>query len=147
MVPSEARTAESVQGIEFDWLACDAHGHVGLFTTAGGGYAPTEFLRDTDAHDRALEVILARSRSSLALFAPAVSPGLVNTWQLAAERGLYAFDSDPNGGPYRLVAAPAVPITVRELPPDVADLISKLHLPINFKGHSEISATLLSTAL
>lgn len=52
------KSAEEILGLEYDWLASDAKGFVALFTTAGGGYAPTEFLKDTDAHDRAIDIIL-----------------------------------------------------------------------------------------
>lgn len=44
-------TQDSIQGFEYDWLACDQDGFVGFFSTAGGGYAPDEFLQDVDAHD------------------------------------------------------------------------------------------------
>ncbi|RKG76654.1 hypothetical protein D7W79_17330 [Corallococcus exercitus] len=44
-----AKTAKDISGYEFDWLACDGAGHVGFFSTAGGGHAPEAFLRDTEA--------------------------------------------------------------------------------------------------
>src|SRR5262245_52257163 len=50
-----AKSADEILGLEFDWLASDADGHVALFSTAGGGFAPDEFLSDTDAHDRAID--------------------------------------------------------------------------------------------
>ena len=54
-----AKSADQVLGFEYDWLASDVDGHVALFSTAGGGYAPNEFLRDTAEHDAAIELILA----------------------------------------------------------------------------------------
>jgi hypothetical protein len=126
-----AKSAEDIRGTEFDWLAVDGDGHVALFSTAGAGYAPPEFLRDTDAHDAALEDILALPTSTRARFAPQIAPGLKNTWLLVAERGLFAFDSDPNGGPYRLVAAPQLPIRVTGLPNSIANTVRQvgfLHL-------------------
>src|SRR5437899_85750 len=39
-----AKSADEILGLEFDWLASDADGHVALFSTAGGGYAPEDFL-------------------------------------------------------------------------------------------------------
>lgn len=58
-----AKSAAEILGLEFDWLASDADGHVALFSTAGGGYTPEAFLQDTDAHDRAAPA------STTALFA------------------------------------------------------------------------------
>src|SRR2546422_533950 len=49
-------------------------------------------------------------------------PDLTNTWKIMAERGIFAFDSDPLGGPYRLIATPQVPIRVDELPGAVAEV-------------------------
>ena len=123
-----AKSAEDIRGREFDWLAVDSDGYVALFSTAGAGYAPAEFLRDTDAHDAAIEHILALSASTKARFAPQLAPGLKNTWLLVAERGLFAFDSDPTGGPYRLVAAPELPIRITGLPNSIAATVRLVSL-------------------
>jgi len=122
------RTASEVQGYEFDWLALDAEGNVALFSTAGGGYTPAAFLRDTDAHDAAIDAILGTQSVTDVRFAPELAPDLENTWREVAARGLFAFDSDFNGGPYRLVAAPDVPVTVEELPPLVGRVLT--HGPV-----------------
>ena len=115
------KTAEEIRGFEYDWLAVDEAGHVALFSTAGGGYAPPEFLQDTAAHDEAIAVVMALPATTPSRFGPEVKPpGLENTWKRAAERGLYAFDSDSLGGPYRLVASPYTPTFVWELPPVVS---------------------------
>jgi len=132
-----------ISGLEYDWLASDMNGHVALFSTAGAGYAPAEFLRDTDAHDAAINAILALPASTMAKFAPSVGPGCVNTWKLVAERGLYAFDCNPNGGPYRLDAAPDVPIRVDALPSVAIDVISRLRLRLRFDHHTVISDEML----
>ena len=53
------KLAAEIDGLKYDWLASDTDGHIGLFSTAGAGYAPEEFLRDTDAHDVAIGELLA----------------------------------------------------------------------------------------
>jgi len=142
-----ARTGAEISGLEFDWLASDANGHVAMFSTAGGGYAPEEFLRDTDAHDNAADIILALPSYTKARFAPELGPGLKNTWQMMAERGFFAFDSDPNGGPYRLVAAPERATHVSELPRVVSDVVARLvFLHLKFSELSRISGDLLQDA-
>lgn len=110
------KTAEELLGFEYDWIASDADAHVALFTTAGGGFTPKALLQDVDDHEGAIESILSRPTTTTARIAPELAPHLENTWRAAAEHGLFAFDADANGGPYRLVAAPAQPITVADLP-------------------------------
>ena len=122
-------TADEIHGREFDWLASDADGHVGLFSTAGAGFAPKEFLEDVGAHDRAIDAILAAPSRTTALTAPQLAPGLENTWQKMAERGVYAFDSDPNGGPYRRVAVPEQPISLADLPEPAAGVVARMTFP------------------
>lgn len=139
-----AKSADEILGLEFDWLASDADGYVALFSTAGGGYAPDEFLRDTDAHDAAIDAVLASPASTVARFAPEIPPGLKNTWRMVAERGLFAFDSDPHGGPYRVVAAPADPIRIVDLPRGVIDIVGRLKLrQVRFVGQPVITMELL----
>lgn len=139
-----AKSADEILGREFDWLGSDAEGHVALFSTAGGGYAPQEFLRDTDAHDAAIEAILALPVSTTARFAPALPSGKKNTWRMMAERGLFAFDSDANGGPYRLVAAPQAPVRVAELPAIAAEALGGLNFSsVRFARLPTISKDLL----
>lgn len=115
-----------ITGFEYDWLGCDADGQAAFFSTAGGGYAPDALLQDVDAYDDAIDAILASPATTSARFAPAVAAGCTNTWQLMAERGIYAYDSDSEGGPYRLVAAPQTAALVERLPGRAADVIARV---------------------
>jgi hypothetical protein len=124
-----AKSHDEILGIEYDWLASDGDGHVAIFTTAGGSYAPEEFLRGTDEHDHAIEVALTRPPSTTAVFAPKLKPGIKNTWLELAERGFFGFDGDPNGGPYGKVAAPMRPVHVENLPPEIAAVVRRLVFP------------------
>lgn len=123
----EAALAD-VRGLEADWLACDVDGRVALFSTAGSGYAPPEYLKDIEAHDAAIETLESLPISTRAAFFPKLNPDLKNSWRLAAERGLFAFDNNPNGGPYTLVAAPVEPARLADLPRGVASVIEKIRL-------------------
>lgn len=136
-----AKSIDDILGHEYDWLASDANGFVALLSTAGGGAVPIEFLKNTDAHDAAIDAILALPMATQALFAPDLEPHLKNTWRMVAERGLFAFDSDPFGGPYRQVAAPIVPIRVNALPSALRELIDSLSLKlVQFDRDSLITA-------
>ncbi|MCW3844992.1 hypothetical protein ONA70_33480 [Micromonospora yasonensis] len=121
-----AKLADEIMGAEYDWLGCDGDGNVALFSTAGGGYAPDEFLRDPDAHAGAIEAILALQATTTARFAPELATQYINIWRLVAERGLFAFDADINGGPYGLVAAPEVATPADKLPPAAIPVLRSL---------------------
>lgn len=139
-----AKSSADIRGLEYDWLATDADGHVAFFSTAGGGYAPDEFLRDTDVHDAAITVILGLPARTEARFAPSVTTGCQNTWKLMAERGLFAFDSDPQGGPYRLVSAPKQPIRANELLEGAVRAPTRLvFADLRFAELSEVSEAVL----
>jgi hypothetical protein len=135
-----AKSAEEVRGLEYDWLAIDADGHVAFFSTAGGGLAPAEFLADTESHDEAIQLLLGLPVSTLSRFSPALASDAVNTWCLVAERGLFAFDANPNGGPYHLVAAPEVPVTFESLPKQVASVACRLELNLSFSQLAEAAS-------
>ncbi|MBN8470715.1 hypothetical protein JYJ95_29775 [Corallococcus exiguus] len=141
-----AKTARDISGYEFDWLACDGAGHVGFFSTAGGGYAPEAFLRDTDAHSDAIEALLAlpgpmKREPETQTFSP-----FHHTWQLMAERGVFAYDADPNGGPYQLKSAPANPIRVEDLPDSIATVARQNTLKgLDFSGLKVITGELIKT--
>ena len=139
-----SKCAEEILGFEFDWLASDADGLVAVFSTGGGGFAPDEFLRDTGAHDEAIDAILGSECSTHARFAPQLPPGLKNTWRMMAERGVFAFDSDPHGGPYRLVAAPEAAIRADALPGPAAAVARLLVLSqLRFSELTEAPSDLL----
>ncbi|MEZ4306428.1 MAG: hypothetical protein R3F14_00045 [Polyangiaceae bacterium] len=123
------RSEDDVWGRELDWLAIDSEGHVAFFSTAGGGYPPEAFLEDTESHDAAIDVLLVMPPCTGVRFAPEMGPEDENTWRLAAERGLFAFDSDPNGGPYVLRAAPIEPATSASLPGSVASVANRIYFP------------------
>lgn len=144
MASATPKSGADIQGREYDWLGSDESGCVALFSTAGAGHAPKEFLRDTDAHVMAIQAVLALPASTEAKFSPALAPGLVNTWRLVAERGLYAYDCDPHGGPYRLVAAPAVSARADALPAVVADVAARLRCALRFETHTVVTDKLLS---
>lgn len=135
----DSKSPEDVLGFEYDWIASDGSACVGFFATAGGGYAPAEFLKDTDVHYCAIEAIGAmQPRTSVAFLSE--EDGDLSTWTRMAERGLFAFDADSFGGPYRLIAAPANPIQVHELPDGAAQVVLRLRFPhLSFRDARELS--------
>lgn len=135
-----ARTLADIWGMEADWLACDADDSVAMFSTAGSGFAPRTYLDDIDAHDAVITAILNRPASTRAAFFPEIKPGLKNDWRLVAERGLYAFDNNPSGGDYVLVAAPIRVSSLAALPVELARLIARIRFrALRFAEHTTLS--------
>lgn len=63
---------------------------------------------------------------------------------MMAERGVFAFDSDPEGGPYVLEASPIVPIQLDELPPIASEVARRLVFPrLRFDKMKKIPVDLL----
>ena len=141
---SEIKSADDLLGWDVEWLASDADGHVGLFITAGGGYTPKAAWQNFDLHQAAVDAILGLPATTTARFAPEVPAGLQNMWREAAERGLFAFDSDHSGGPYNLVASPMTPVHASEFPAVVVSVLSQMTCPnLNFAASTAISANAL----
>ncbi|MCY1000858.1 hypothetical protein OWM54_27275 [Myxococcus sp. MISCRS1] len=103
-------------------------GHVGFFSTAGGGYAPDEFLRDIPLHDRALELIAGMKPCTTAIPQPDQSSEPEDVWRRMAERGIFAFDASPLGGPYQLIARPETAIRIEALPPETVRAAKQITL-------------------
>lgn len=93
------------------WYGADAHGRVGMFTSAGPGPIPRSVFRDRDAY-KALERHL-RDLPVIGKLELLIRYKRTIDWRQAAERGLFAFDYD-NG--YRPVARPTTPLLLGELP-------------------------------
>ncbi len=134
------KSALDIQNLEYDWLGHDEDGHVALFSTAGYGYAPEAFLRDTDAHSDAIEALLASDATTEAVLFPKLKPTLANTWRDVAERGLYAYDSDP-WGRYMLIAVPSIPRRI-DAPPSCVASVS-IRCRFRFANVREVTSKML----
>ncbi|WP_446743845.1 hypothetical protein [Silvibacterium acidisoli] len=117
---------------DFDWFAVDLSGYIGHFATAGFKNLPASVA--SSAKD--LELITTYFRTSAPMIGPAAIssgigqfvPGLgikvderryTQSFRFMAERGLFSFDIETypqSGTVYFLVAAPTVPVHLRELP-------------------------------
>lgn len=132
---------DAVRGLGYDWLACDMLGNVALFTTAGFGVAPAGLLRESEAHERVIETVLAGPPCTAARCAPTVGPGCVNTWRLLVERGFYAFDGDPQDGSYRRVGVPCEPRRIVDVGVEVAAVALTAHLvTVRFDLHDRVGS-------
>ena len=113
---------DEIRGFEYDWLASDADGHVALFCTAGGGAVPDSFLRNDEAHFEAAASIRSSEPTTEILFIVDEFTTVEDLSSLVM-RGVYIYDADVFGGPYRRVAVPCRPCVVDELPPIAAVVV------------------------
>ena len=118
-------------GLEFDWLACDADGFVGMFASAGFGAVPEESVAIPDAVDAALDRFKA-----LPAKGDATSIGGTTTpddWMAAARRGLFAFDWAHNRDRYEIEARPSRALHIDAIPDDATrDLVKRVQIPVRF---------------
>jgi hypothetical protein len=129
-------------GLDLDWYALDAQGHVAHFTTGGCGALP----RGAAASRGDLETVREYFR-----FLPEIGAAILNRdrltgirlhpidkaeprealryWADSAARGLYAYDyledRRRRPRPYWVVARPEVPLTADELPPQIRDIVAR----------------------
>ncbi|SHI59818.1 hypothetical protein SAMN02745146_1139 [Hymenobacter daecheongensis DSM 21074] len=119
---------------DIDYFAADATGHI-LHVASGGGVLPESVAADQEG-------LLALHQYFLTLPEPAAGGALAAAEAVEtsypgatryARRGLFSFaktdlhaPSDPR---YHLVARPLRPLTVAELPPELAALLRRTLLP------------------
>lgn len=113
------------EGIDCCWLAYDRDGHLGVFVTSGRGPVPVPALLETYPLDDIEERLLALPKASdIDLRVRMPRP---NRFVAFAERGVFVFDwSDVHRteayiDEYELVAFPYRPLTLDQLPDDLAD--------------------------
>ena len=100
-----------VHGIEWDWFACDQVGNVALISSGGSGQVPRGLL--------AREAEIQALRDFLGLGYDA------DSWRLAAEQGLFGYDVDVRGGPFRRLTRPARARTLEDVPEPHRSLIAR----------------------
>jgi hypothetical protein len=125
---ARGRQEESMDGYpygwDYGWLACDAADHVAVFTSAGLGPIPlsTIALRpDSDKAERLAERLPVRGECE------PNTDAWTECFKEFARRGLYSYDwQDVHRAivaktqHYELMARPAMPALVSELPAEVA---------------------------
>ena len=116
---------EAFEGVEFDWFAVDAVGHVGHFSTAGYGPVPLPVLDRLDAARTDELWSLCERLLELPVIGGATGelPGQIDDWVELARRGLFGFDWQHWSGPYRRAATPSTPVGVATLPADLQRLV------------------------
>ncbi|USD19840.1 hypothetical protein MJO52_12185 [Microbulbifer variabilis] len=122
---------EELEGREFDWFAIDSEGNIGLFSTAGEGKIPGPVMEAYSEHDNISEQLESPNWGSS------------EVWSDYAVLGLYVYDWDLPGGPYKRVRAPSKAMS-DELKTKLLNMGSLYSIPTKFVELKEISCVLLS---
>ena len=127
---------------DIDWFAVDADGHV-LYLASGGGQLPPSVAADEQALLTLHQYFLTCPETAGAALVQA-EPAAARSGRSAAgfvryaRRGLFAFDKtnlrDTHDPHYHLVARPATPLTLAELPGPVAACLLRTQLPTAIAG-------------
>lgn len=126
-----AMSVDEASGLDLEWLACDASGHVAVLFTCGGGKMPESVLRAYDATylDALDSLRLLPVRGAPLVDAPRDVDGL---WAALAERGFHGYDGDLHGPSYQRIFVPSSPILLQELPAPARSLAGLACLPVRF---------------
>ncbi len=118
-----------IWGIEWDWFASDLDGSIAFLSSGGSGQVPPVVIADEPLIDELLQVLGIEYNSQ--------------SWAKAAECGLFAYDVDVNGGPYRRIAMPDLACTASTLPEKFRAMLLRVVIPGHFTQMEEIDYELL----
>jgi hypothetical protein len=123
-------TRAEITGVEFDWFATDASGHVAQFLAAGDPQVPEAALASEELLEALHVWIDTRPETEPA---NALAGGFDEHLTPPQRRGAYVYDHVPGeAGAYRLVAAPRTPFFLADLPEHLRDYLSRITLPVSF---------------
>jgi hypothetical protein len=100
---------EPLRGLEFDFLAVDGAGRLGVLSSAGYGPIPVEVLERTDLETERIETIKHWLRTGGSVTV-GERDGDLTFWTSLSERGLYCFDWKHWTGQYLCVSRPTAPL-------------------------------------
>ena len=131
---------------DFEWYAVDRDGFIAFFTSAGFGPIPIVVFRS-----ESLYFEITRTISDLSCcgghrinIAGQLYPK-PEDWVRMAQRGLFAYDWDSsNAGqyvscqPYQLIASPARPMNISELPQLIQNSLADIRFNVSFRECREL---------
>ncbi|MFS1525476.1 hypothetical protein ACL7TT_15410 [Microbulbifer sp. 2304DJ12-6] len=110
---------EELEGREFDWFAIDSEGNIGLFSTAGEGTIPDPVMEAYSEHDNISEQLESPNWGSS------------EVWSDYAALGLFVYDWDLPGGPYKRERTPSK-VMNNEFKTKLLSMDSLYSFPIKF---------------
>jgi hypothetical protein len=141
---------------DWDWFAVDPEGKIGHFTTAGIRELPKTVKQDKEAALKLIHYFFETAHKAVGY---TVRPEVQNDaggWKdesarnrylkdfvTMASAGIFSYDtytSGPNEA-YFLVATPAAPLHIDQIPPDIRELVRRTRSPFIFMNSEYIAAT------
>jgi hypothetical protein len=126
---------DDMVGTEFDWVAADSMGRIGLFSTSGYGPIPNAVLDQRDQHIAMVETIEDLS----------MIPDWADLLTYAGNIPVFVYNWTQHSGPYQLAQSPlgGNPLTIGDLPEQFRGLV--FHLPISFDSTSTVDGNSIET--
>lgn len=138
-------TEVDCEGMDLDWFAVDAAGHL-VHLASGGGVLPASVVSSAENLARLQDYfkgLPALSTSVELRLASSASAGDLSSFLYYVSRGLFSFDRtelnnyiDPA---YHLIARPPRALMLADVPPDIAALVSQTRLPFSVAALSSLS--------
>ena len=133
---------------DWDWYAVDQDGYVGHFTSAGMRTLPKSVKKSREATELVAKYFFEQAppRGDWSLRAAAERDcggwekqgreRYIKDFALMATKGLFSFDTDliQGDGRYYLVAIPARPLRVDDLPVDIKEILSHTIASLRLKN-------------
>ena len=122
---------------DFEWYAVDRKGQIAFLTSSGFGAIPLVVFRHKAEYYKAAEAFKSLPiRCDHVLVARRSLD--YSSWVKVACQGLFGFDWSPNAGqyvprqPYELIAAPATPLTLTDLPVQAREWVLPIRFNVDF---------------
>jgi hypothetical protein len=126
-------------GLDVSWLAVDRDGHVAWLVTFGSAVVPSGFESGPETLDNVEPMVSALPEQGHAPEPADGRPPHEAEWHAAARRGLFAYDWEVYSGPYVRIATPPRPISVDELPAELASIVNRARfVDLCFADHRSI---------
>ena len=139
---------------DWDWYAVDQDGYLGHFTTAGMRNLPKSVKEDRQATELIAQYFFEQAPTTGAWSVRAEAEKDCGGWEnqgferyvkdfaLMASKGLFSFDTDlVHGaqGRYYLVAIPAKPLRIGDIPAQIRAIVSRTAAPLRLTNSSYIA--------
>lgn len=124
-------THPEIEGREFDWFATDCAGNVAILATTGSGPVPASVISSCVEHGAISDSIDSSHWGSEAV------------WDDFAKLGLFVYDWELHGGPYRRMREPTAEVA-DQLREKLRGLTSMPRLNLQFMESKAITLDALS---
>lgn len=131
---------------DIDWFAADSNGHI-LHVASGGGILPESVAASQEVLLELHQYFLTLPETDSAVVAEVADgtdEGSYQGFARYARRGLYSFAKtrlhERSDARYYLVAQPLRPLTVAELPKNIATLLRRTQLLAPVAGQTSLDA-------